>query len=130
MRNIKSYIAKFLLLGYFITLAIPALSAGNRGYVGAGENKRVCKKSHILPQKPILLSLQAYFSPTQKGMEKEAGTAIFSLCDSSGTYLPPRSENEFPIIVQQEKVYPATKFTSFTIVFQELDPDPPKHTLC
>jgi hypothetical protein len=130
MRNFESLIAKLLLIGYLITVAVPALPAESLSYLSSGKMKKVCKRSYAVSQNNQHTPLHLAFSSPEKSIKDVPHAALFSVCGSSSTYLPARSESELPLISEQEKSYPVFAFTQYTILFQELDPDPPKASIC
>ena len=120
-----------LLIGYLIAIVVPALPAEGLSFITSGKvKKKVCKMSYAVSQNNQDPPLQLAFSSTGRTIKDVSQAALFSLCGSSSTYLPARSENELPLIPKQEKTYTVFAFTQYTILFQELDPDPPKISVC
>lgn len=126
MKNFESLITKLLLIGYLITLAVPALPTESLNYLSAGKMKKVCKRSHAISQNFQHTPLQPAFSSAERPIKDVPQAVLLSHCGSSSTHLPASSENKLQLVQQQKKVFPAFAFTPYTILFQELDPDPPK----
>ena len=130
MRNFESFIARMLLIGYLITVAVPALPAESLSYLSSGKIKKDCKRSYAVSPSNQDMPIQAALSSAERTIKEVPQAAMLSLCGSASTYLPARAESELLLILQQAKAYPAFPFTQYTILFQELDPDPPKFSIC
>lgn len=129
MKKFESLIAKLLLISYLITVAVPALPAEGLGYLSLGKIKKVCNRSYEVSQNKEHTSLQLAFS-AERSLENLPQAALPFFCGSSNIYIPARADNGLLLIPQQEKDFPAFAVNRYSILFQELDPDPPKFSTC
>ena len=130
MQNFKSVIAKILLTGYLIGMVVPALPAETLSFVTSGKVKKVCKSSYVIEQKHDEARLQLKFSPAEERVLDLSQAGLFLFCSSTSTYIPSVFANELLTSLQQENDFASFNHSLYTILFQELDPDPPKTTFC
>jgi hypothetical protein len=130
MPYLKSAIAKILLLAYLISMLLPALSAKGLELLSAGKLKKVCKRSYAVTEKASGTPLQLYFTAAENELTAGSQAAQVFICGSSSVDVPPALASAVLAVGQQEKDDLLFTPSLYTILFQELDPDPPKVSFC
>ena len=119
------------LIGYLIAMIVPVLPAESMSFITSGKViKKVCKRSYAVEHKKQSPPLQLKFTAAERRIADFTQPGLFLFCGSSTTYIPSVLENELQLTWRQEDDFSAFIQSLYSILFQELDPDPPRATFC
>ena len=120
-----------LLIGYLIAIVVPVLPAEGLSFITSGKViKKVCKRSYAVEHKKQSPPLQLKFTATERRVADFPQAEFFLFFGSSITYIPATLESELQLTLHQGDDFAAFFHSLYTILFQELDPDPPRVTFC
>lgn len=120
-----------LLIGYLIAKIVPALPAEGLSFINPGKvKKKVCKRSYAVEHKKQNPPLQLKLTAAERRIADFPQAEFFLFCGSSTTYIPAALENELQLTLHQGDDFATFIHSLYTILFQELDPDPPGVTFC
>lgn len=129
MRKFESIIARILLFGYLFTLTAPAFSATGLSPFGSGKVKKMCKRSYGETKGHLDTPLQLTVS-TAADITNIPQIVMTLFCGSGNVHLPLPLTGELLSKLQQEPSFAVFVPSCYSILFQELDPDPPKNHFC
>ncbi len=117
-------------MGYLIALLVPALPAEGLAQLTGGKLKKECKRSYAVSAKTSHKPLQLYFTAAEDRVAAVPQAAQPFLCGSPTTLVPPALAHAFAPAEQQEIAFVFFTHSLYTLLFQELDPDPPRASFC